>query len=165
MANRIPFEAAATPAFALNAARSLSDAPTPAAERAKVAELSQQFEAMLMLQMVQQMRKSLLDESEQPEGLGGTTMQETFDSEFSRYLAQSGGVGLGAFMTRTLDARASESVSPARNRGEPRVVRRCPRPAGPLPRAAEAATAATDESVRRQRRRSDVGRSAADHAP
>ena len=112
MANRIPFEAAAVPGVALNAARSLSDASTPTAERAKVAELSQQFEAMLMLQMVQQMRKSLLDESEEPQGFGGTTMQETFDSEFSRYLAQSGGVGLGAFMTRTLDARSSESVSP-----------------------------------------------------
>jgi murein DD-endopeptidase MepM/ murein hydrolase activator NlpD len=119
MANRIPFEAAATPAFALNAARSLSEAPTPAAERAKVAELSQQFEAMLMLQMVQQMRKSLLDETEQPEGLGGTTMQETFDSEFSRYLAQAGGMGLGAFMTRTLDARASESVSPGATGASP----------------------------------------------
>jgi len=106
MANRIPFDAAATPALALNAARKLADAPTPAAERAKVAELSQQFEAMLMLQMVQQMRKSLLDESEEPEGFGGSTMQETFDSEFSRFLAQSGGVGLGDLMARTLDARA-----------------------------------------------------------
>lgn len=119
MSNRIPFEAAAAPAFALNVARSLSDAPTPAAERAQVAELSQQFEAMLMLQMVQQMRRSLLDESEQPEGFGGSTMQETFDSEFSRYLAQSGGVGLAAFMTRTLDARTSESVTPAATADRP----------------------------------------------
>jgi murein DD-endopeptidase MepM/ murein hydrolase activator NlpD len=119
MANRIPFEAAAAPAFALNAARSLSDAPTPSAERAKVAELSQQFEAMLMLQMVQQMRKSLLDESEQPEGFGGSTMQETFDSEFSRYLAQSGGMGLGAFMTRTLDARSSDGLPPEAAAGNP----------------------------------------------
>ena len=75
MANRIPFDAAAAPGVALNAARSLADAPTPSAERAKVAELSQQFEAMLMLQMVQQMRRSMLDESEEPQGLGGTTMQ------------------------------------------------------------------------------------------
>jgi murein DD-endopeptidase MepM/ murein hydrolase activator NlpD len=119
MANRIPFDAAATPALAVNAARKLADAPTPAAERAKVAELSQQFEAMLMLQMVQQMRRSLLDESEQPEGFGGTTMQETFDSEFSKYLAQSGGVGIGAFMTRTLDARAGEAVSPQALAGTP----------------------------------------------
>jgi murein DD-endopeptidase MepM/ murein hydrolase activator NlpD len=140
MANRIPFEAAAAPAFALNAARSLSDAQTPAEERAKVAELSQQFEAMLMLQMVQQMRRSLLDESEQPEGFGGSTMQETFDSEFSRYLAQSGGVGLGAFMTRTLDARLSETVSPAATADSP-VSFALP-PAGPSPSMAAIASAA-----------------------
>ena len=60
MSNGLPTESAAMPAFALNASRALSEAPTPAAERAKVAELSQQFEAMLMLQMVQQMRQSLL---------------------------------------------------------------------------------------------------------
>ncbi len=107
MANGIPTNPTTIPAFALTTARALSEAPTPAAERAKIAELSQQFEAMLMLQMVQQMRRSLLDESEQPEGFGGSTMQETFDSEFSRYLAQSGGVGLGDLMTRTLDARAT----------------------------------------------------------
>jgi murein DD-endopeptidase MepM/ murein hydrolase activator NlpD len=112
MANGIPTDPAALPAFALNAARQLSGAPTPEAERAKVAELSQQFEAMLMLQMVQQMRRSLLDEAEQGQGFGGSTMQETFDSEFSRYLAQSGGVGLGAFMTRTIDARLGDAVTP-----------------------------------------------------
>ncbi len=119
MANGIPTDPAALPTFALNAARQLSGAPTPEAERAKVAELSQQFEAMLMLQMVQQMRRSLLDESEQGEGFGGTTMQETFDSEFSRYLAQSGGVGLGAFMTRTIDARSGDGGSPAAGAAQP----------------------------------------------
>ena len=112
MANGIPTDPGSLPAAALNAPRSLSGAPTPEAERAQIAELSQQFEAMLMLQMVQQMRRSLLDESEQGQGFGGTTMQETFDSEFSRFLAQSGGVGFGAFMTRTIDARAGDPVSP-----------------------------------------------------
>ena len=111
---KLPTDTPAMQAFALNASRSLSEAPTPAAERAKVAELSQQFEAMLMLQMVQQMRKSLLDESEQPEGFGGATMQETFDSEFSGFMARSGGVGLGDFMTRTLDARMVTTAVPAR---------------------------------------------------
>jgi murein DD-endopeptidase MepM/ murein hydrolase activator NlpD len=114
MANRLPTDTPAMQAFALNASRSLSEAPTPAAERAKVAELSQQFEAMLMLQMVQQMRKSLLDESEQTEGFGGATMQETVDSEFSGFLARSGGVGLGDFMTRTLDARLAGAALPER---------------------------------------------------
>ena len=85
MANGIPTNRRRDPGVrAERRPRPLSEAPTPAAERAKVAELSQQFEAMLMLQMVQQMRKSLLDESEQTEGFGGSTMQETFDSEFSR---------------------------------------------------------------------------------
>jgi murein DD-endopeptidase MepM/ murein hydrolase activator NlpD len=110
MANGIPTNPTTIPAFALTTARALSEAPTPAAERAKIAELSQQFEAMLMLQMVQQMRKSLLDESEQVEGFGGSTMQETFDSEFSGFLARSGGVGFGDFMTRTLDARGTGAV-------------------------------------------------------
>lgn len=114
MSNRLPTDTPAMQAFALNASRSLSESPTPAAERAKVAELSQQFEAMLMLQMVQQMRKSLLDESEQTEGFGGATMQETFDSEFSGFLARSGGVGLGDFMTRTLDARMAGAAVPGR---------------------------------------------------
>lgn len=99
-----------TPSFVLNAPRPLHDAPSPAVERAKVQELAQEFEAMLMLQMVRQMRQSLLDESEEPEGLGGSTMRDTFDTEFSRYLAQAGGIGLGGYMTRALDARASQPV-------------------------------------------------------
>ena len=101
-----------TPPFVLNAPRPLQDAPSPAVERAKVQELAQEFEAMLMLQMGRQMRQSLLDESEEPEGFGGSTMRDTFDTEFSRYLAQAGGIGLGGYMTRALDARASQPVPP-----------------------------------------------------
>jgi murein DD-endopeptidase MepM/ murein hydrolase activator NlpD len=101
-----------TPPFALNAPRPLHEAPSPAVERAKVQELSQEFEAMLMLQMVRQMRQSLLDESEEPEGFGGSTMRDTFDTEFSRYLAQAGGIGLGGYMSSALDARAGETAPP-----------------------------------------------------
>jgi murein DD-endopeptidase MepM/ murein hydrolase activator NlpD len=106
-----------TPPFVLNAPRPLQDAPSPAVERAKVQELAQEFEAMLMLQMVRQMRQSLLDESEEPEGFGGSTMRDTFDTEFSRYLAQAGGIGLGGYMTRALDARASQPVPPGDTAG------------------------------------------------
>ena len=35
----------------------------PARERAQVAQLAQEFEAMLMLQMIRGMRQSMLDES------------------------------------------------------------------------------------------------------
>jgi murein DD-endopeptidase MepM/ murein hydrolase activator NlpD len=100
----------ATSPFRLDASRPLGEKPSAAAERAKVAELAQEFEAMLMLQMVRQMRQSLLDEEAQPEGLGGSTMQDTFDTEFSRYLAQAGGFGVGAYMTRSLDTRMGEAV-------------------------------------------------------
>ena len=78
---------------------------------------------MLMLQMVQQMRQSLLDESEQPEGFGGSTMQETFDSEFSRYLAQSGGVGLGDVHDPDPRRAVERNRVAGGNRGQPRVVR------------------------------------------
>jgi murein DD-endopeptidase MepM/ murein hydrolase activator NlpD len=106
-----------TPPFVLSAPRPLRDAPSPAVERAKVQELAQEFEAMLMLQMVRQMRQSLLNEAEEPEGFGGSTMRDTFDTEFSRYLAQAGGIGLGGFMTSALDARASQSVPPGDGTG------------------------------------------------
>lgn len=94
------------------AARPSVDAASSAAERAKVAQLAQEFEAMMMLQMVRQMRQSLLAENEEGNGFGASTMRDTFDTEFARYLAQSGGVGLGAFMARTLDTRTVAEVSP-----------------------------------------------------
>jgi murein DD-endopeptidase MepM/ murein hydrolase activator NlpD len=87
-------------------------AASTAAERAKVAQLAQEFEAMMMLQMVRQMRQSLLAENEEGSGFGASTMRDTFDGEFARYLAQSGGVGLGSFMARTLDTRAAAEASP-----------------------------------------------------
>jgi murein DD-endopeptidase MepM/ murein hydrolase activator NlpD len=118
MADRITTETGPGP-FAVNAPKPLHDAPSPATERAKVAELSQQFEAMLMLQMVRQMRQSLLDEeNSEGAGFGATTMRDTFDTEFSRYLAESGGVGLGAFMSRSLEERASAEASVAAARSD-----------------------------------------------
>ena len=111
MADRVTTDPTAA-GFAVNAPRALGAKPTPAAERAKVAELAQQFEAMLMNQMVQQMRKSLLNEDEsEGSGFGASTMRETFDTEFSGYLARAGGVGFGEFMTRTLDDRASAEAA------------------------------------------------------
>jgi murein DD-endopeptidase MepM/ murein hydrolase activator NlpD len=86
--------------------------PSSAAERAKVAQLAQEFEAMLMLQMVRQMRQSLLAEEEEGPGFGAATMRDTFDTEFSRYLAQAGGVGFGAFMARTIDTRTPMAAAP-----------------------------------------------------
>jgi len=111
MADRVTTDPSAS-GFAVSAPRALGGKPAPALERAKVKELAQQFEAMLMNQMVQQMRKSLLDEEEsEGSGFGATTMRETFDTEFSGFLARAGGVGFGDFMTRTLDDRAAAEAA------------------------------------------------------
>ena len=66
----------------------------PDADRARIAEAAKQFEAMFLLQMLKQMRQSMLaDENEEP-GLGAGTMFDTIDAELSKQLAgQSWRVG------------------------------------------------------------------------
>jgi murein DD-endopeptidase MepM/ murein hydrolase activator NlpD len=81
----------------------------------KVAQLAQEFEAMLMLQMVRQMRQSISfeDDSEKEQGLGNGTMTDTFDIELSRYLAKSGGIGLGKMVQETLSKQTGATSTPA----------------------------------------------------
>lgn len=70
------------------------EAPSEAG-RARLSAIAQEFEAMLMLQMVRQMRQSLLDEQDdQGLGLGRSTMTDTIDVELARHLAAAGGLGL-----------------------------------------------------------------------
>jgi murein DD-endopeptidase MepM/ murein hydrolase activator NlpD len=67
---------------------------SPAAEREKLGELAAQFESMLMLEMIKQMRKSLLDDGAEGEGLGKETYSSTIDQELAVHLAKAGGMGL-----------------------------------------------------------------------
>jgi murein DD-endopeptidase MepM/ murein hydrolase activator NlpD len=60
----------------------------------QVERLAQEFEAMLLLQMVRQMRQAMLEETTPGEGFGTSTMTDTFDLEFARYLSAVGGLGL-----------------------------------------------------------------------
>lgn len=95
-----------TQSFALDArANGKNDA-------AQAATLAQEFEGMLLLQMVRQMRQSLLSDDEEGQGLGKETMTDTFDAEFARYLAQKGGLGLQDFI-RTQVAKHSGAGSGA----------------------------------------------------
>jgi len=64
------------------------------AEREQLSELAAQFESMLMLEMIKQMRKSLLDEQADGEGLGNETYSSTIDSELAIHLSKAGGLGL-----------------------------------------------------------------------
>jgi murein DD-endopeptidase MepM/ murein hydrolase activator NlpD len=59
--------------------------------------------------MVRQMRQSLLFGEQEGQGFGNETMTDTFDVEFSRYLAQSGGVGMGQMIERNFDASTNKS--------------------------------------------------------
>lgn len=82
-----------------------------AAEREKLGDLAAQFESMLMLEMIKQMRKSLLDEDAAGEGLGKETYSSTIDGELALHLAKAGGVGLTPMMVDAWE-RQQASVAP-----------------------------------------------------
>lgn len=71
---------------------------TTGAEREQIGHLAAQFESMLMLEMIKQMRKSLLDDQAEGEGLGNETYSSTIDSELATHLATAGGLGMTPMM-------------------------------------------------------------------
>ncbi len=87
-------------------------AATPGAEREKLADLAAQFESMLMLEMIKQMRRSLLDEGSEGEGLGNETYSSTIDSELATHLAKAGGMGLTPMLVDAWDRRSAPAVAP-----------------------------------------------------
>jgi murein DD-endopeptidase MepM/ murein hydrolase activator NlpD len=97
---------------------------SPAAEREKLGELAAQFESMLMLEMIKQMRKSLLDDGGEGDGLGKETYSSTIDQELALHLAKAGGIGLAPTLVdawqRQQGAVAPGSiVTPAAGRAMP----------------------------------------------
>lgn len=97
----------ARPASPVLDRRSTLDGATGTSERAKLAELAAQFESMLMLEMIKQMRRSLLDEESQEGGLGADTLGSTIDSELAQHLARAGGLGLQPGMLEAWDRQTS----------------------------------------------------------
>ncbi len=86
-----------TPAIPLTP--SMSVTPPKGGEMVKVRELAHEFESMLLLQMIRQMRQSMAksgdsDEESNGFGLGNEAMTDTVDSELARQLSLSGGVGV-----------------------------------------------------------------------
>jgi peptidoglycan hydrolase FlgJ len=74
-------------------------------DREKLVKMAREFEGMLLLQMVRQMRQSMLMDEEEDSGLGNATMTDTFDVEFANYLAKQGGIGL----SRTIEQQIEKS--------------------------------------------------------
>ena len=73
----------------------------------QVRRLAQEFEAMLMTQMLREMRRSMLsDDDEADDGLGRDTMTDTIDVELGRALSRVGGFGLSSVMLKAIDRGA-----------------------------------------------------------
>lgn len=100
-------------------------------ERAKIVRLAQEFEAMLMLQMLRQMRQSMLtpgDDGEGTGGLGADVMTDTLDVELARKLSEQRGVGLAPVLVKAFDRR-----------GPAARVETAPAPIAPAPAVSPAA--------------------------
>ena len=85
---------------------SATDGPAPmsAAAREKVKQLAQEFESLLMGQMMKEMRKSMLSDDEgQETGFGAANMTEMMDTALGAALTRAGGFGLTDVMLRGLD--------------------------------------------------------------
>jgi murein DD-endopeptidase MepM/ murein hydrolase activator NlpD len=83
-------------------------APTAAADssqptRAQIARLAQEFESMLLAQMLREMRRSMVDDSDEDSGLGGSTLTDVGDGEFARALSAQGGVGLTSSLLQAFE--------------------------------------------------------------
>jgi murein DD-endopeptidase MepM/ murein hydrolase activator NlpD len=81
-------------------------------DRAKIAELAREFESYFILQMLRQMRQSMLEE-EDGKGLGAGTMTDTMDIELGRQLASGGGIGLAPILQTALERQVGSGSSAA----------------------------------------------------
>jgi murein DD-endopeptidase MepM/ murein hydrolase activator NlpD len=62
-------------------------------DRGKIQAMAQQFESLLLAQMLREMKQSMAPESDE-QGLGGSIMGDTFMSELGMALSKAGGVGM-----------------------------------------------------------------------
>ena len=111
-------------------ATSAAPAERSPAEAQEIRRLAQEFEAMLMTQMLREMRKSMLDEDDQREGLGGAAFTDTMDVELGRALSQSGGLGLADVLLRAWQKQVGDSASEG---ALPNVVSAAKAAAGEMP--------------------------------
>jgi murein DD-endopeptidase MepM/ murein hydrolase activator NlpD len=94
---------------------SLDSSQQTDADRAQIKLLAQQFEAMLMTQMLREMRRSMLDDDQEQKenGFGLETMTDTSDAELGSALSRAGGIGLTSNLLKAFErqiAGASQSI-------------------------------------------------------
>lgn len=70
---------------------------SPELDRQEIKRLAQQFEAILMTQMLREMRRAMVDEEDDKDaslGFGAGALNETADVELGNMLSRAGGLGL-----------------------------------------------------------------------
>ena len=81
------------------------------ADAKRLARVAGEFESMLLLQMLREMRKSgsWKDEDEDKDGYGAETLFDTLDMELASYLTRAQGFGLEKSLVKQMTGR-DESV-------------------------------------------------------
>jgi murein DD-endopeptidase MepM/ murein hydrolase activator NlpD len=77
---------------------------------AQVRQLAHEFEGMMLLQMLRQMRQSIAfgkDEESEALSLGDSTMTDTMDAELARQLSLAGGVGMADVIVNAFEKEQS----------------------------------------------------------
>jgi murein DD-endopeptidase MepM/ murein hydrolase activator NlpD len=93
-------------------------APAAPADRKSVEEVAREFEAMLLAQMIRQLRETFAasegdEEGREGLGLGDQTMTETIDVELARELSKAGGIGLAEVLGRSMMRATPGMAAPA----------------------------------------------------
>jgi murein DD-endopeptidase MepM/ murein hydrolase activator NlpD len=135
-------------AFGLPGPRPL-DGPPAQADPGRVRELAHEFESMLLLQMLRQLRqtmKMMPDEEQDGFGYGADTMMDTMDAELARQLSAAGGMGVSDVIANAILDQRAGVVAPASTTLPPGATeRRAPAAAAAYQRAAVDAVLATPQ--------------------
>lgn len=86
----------------------------PGSERDRLVRAAQEFESMLMLQMLKEMRKAGSwedDEERESGGSGAQTMLETIDVELASHLAKAQSMGLSKQLVDALEGRVGRVLN------------------------------------------------------
>jgi murein DD-endopeptidase MepM/ murein hydrolase activator NlpD len=83
-----------------------------AADRQQIRRLAQEFEALLMVQMLRSMRQSMLEDDSQS-GLGASPLTDTADLELAGALSRVGGIGLSDILVSAFERQLGASGTAA----------------------------------------------------
>ena len=77
----------------------------PGTEKERLRKVAQEFEALLMEQMVKEMRAAVPESGLLDNLKGQEIFREMLDGEFVRLMSERGGIGLADFLVRALEDR------------------------------------------------------------